>query len=79
MKAVRARIGAFHFHHFRHNFIAWGESLGIPERLVSGVVGHATQGTITRKYAGIQQHPLRKASQDTADAIVEAMTGKDGG
>ena len=71
----RAGLGAFRLHHFRHNFIAWGESVGLDEWMVAGLVGHATKRTITRRYAGLQEHPARKASQLIANELVKAMNG----
>ena len=72
----RAELPSFRRHHFRHNFIGWGKSVGLDEWMVAGLVGHATKWIITRQCAGLQVHPARRASQLIADAMVAAMTGE---
>lgn len=62
LRIFQAGIPKFRLHHFRHNFITWGESIGL-----------ATAKTITRRYAGLREHPAKNASQMIADEMMRAI------
>ena len=44
--------------------------------MVDKIVGHATGRTITRRYAGLREHPAKNASQMIADEMMKAIKGE---
>ena len=73
--SAHAGLTGVRLHDLRHTFasVGAGASLGLP--IVGKLLGH-TQAQTTARYAHLDAHPLRLASDTIGEQLYAAMTGK---
>ncbi|MDY7092607.1 MAG: tyrosine-type recombinase/integrase [Acidobacteriota bacterium] len=69
-------LGAFRLHDLRHNVVSWDVSRGVPLEIAGRNVGHRSRRS-TEVYAHFAPDALKKAADERARAMREAMEGKD--
>ena len=75
---ARAALEGVTIHVLRHSFAATAAQLGLSELTIAGLLGHAVPG-VTARYAHIPDGTLITAANQVAEAIAEALEGRDGG
>jgi integrase len=67
-------LGPFRLHDLRHNVVSWDVSRGVPLEIAGKNVGHRSRRS-TEVYAHFAPDALKKAADDRARAMREAMEG----
>lgn len=65
-------LGAFRLHDLRHNVVSWDVSRGVPLEIAGRNVGHRSREA-TEVYAHFAPDALKRAADDRASAMREAM------
>lgn len=66
----KAKLGHARIHDLRHQFATAGVRAGLSLYSIGGLLGHAPGSTVTTRYAHIADDVMRKASEQTAAALL---------
>jgi integrase len=67
-----AGLSGWRIHDLRHAFASMMVNSGASLPIIGKILGH-TQASTTQRYAHLEQNPARKAAEDAAAKIAEAM------
>jgi integrase len=74
----RAVLDGVRLHDLRHTYASFGAGGGLGLPIIGKLLGHA-QAATTARYAHLDDHPLRRASESIASRIAAALDGKKAG
>jgi integrase len=73
----QAGLTGVRLHDLRHTYASFGAGGGLGLPIIGRLLGHA-QAATTARYAHLDNHPLRRASEAIASQIAAALEGKRG-